>query len=130
MTGTFACWPASVASGRVGDAAATNPAGLGSATWRGVAEAASTGTFERRQETATLTIADLGQPRIRIAIDVAGWDIGAQTWSDMSLANGSFTVGRAGSDYMAGKFHGPDHDEAYGVFDTGVYVGAFGAKRK
>ena len=101
MTGTFACWPASVASGRVGAAAATNPAGLGSATWRGVAEAASTGTFERRQGTATLTIADLGLPRIGIAIDVAGWDIGAQTWSDMSLANGSFTVGRAGSDYMA-----------------------------
>ena len=28
-----------------------------------------------------------------------------------------------------GNFYGPAHSEAYGVFDTGDYTGAFGAKR-
>ena len=31
---------------------------------------------------------------------------------------------------MAGNFHGSAHEEAYGVFDTGAYVGAFGAMRQ
>ena len=42
----------------------------------------------------------------------------------------AFAAGTAGSDYLTGNFHGPDHEEAYGVFDTGAYVGAFGAKRE
>ncbi len=28
-----------------------------------------------------------------------------------------------------GAFHGPGHEEAWGVFDTSDYVGVFGAKR-
>ena len=39
-------------------------------TWQGIAEAASTGTFERLQGTATVTIADLSLPRVGVAIDV------------------------------------------------------------
>ena len=27
------------------------------------------------------------------------------------------------------RFHGPGHGEAFGTFDTGAYVGAFGARR-
>ena len=115
----------------MGDATGTNPAGMGSATWRGIAEAASTGgTFERHQGSATVTIADLSQPRVGVAIDVPGHDIGAPGWSDMALSGGHFTAGTAASDYLAGNFHGPDHDEAWGVFDTEGYVGAFGAKRQ
>ena len=38
-------------------------------------------------------------------------------------------VGSAGRDYPEGNFHGQDHEETYGVFDTGAYIGAFGAKR-
>ena len=113
----------------LGDAAGTNPTGLGSATWTGVAEAASTRNFRRRQGQATLTIAELSRPRVGVKIDIAGYAIGSPGWSDIPLANGGFATGRAGSDYLEGNFHGSNHGEAYGVFDTGVYVGAFGAKR-
>ena len=113
----------------LGDAAGTNPTGLGSATWTGVAEAASTRNFRRRQGQATLTIAELSRPRVGVEIDIAGYAIGSPGWSDIPLANGGFATGRVGSDYLEGDFHGSDHGEAYGVFDTGAYVGAFGAKR-
>ena len=112
-----------------GDAAGTNPAGLGRATWTGVAEAASTRNFQRRQGTATLVIADLSRPRVSVDINIGGYDIGAPGWSDIPLTGGRFKTGRAGRDYLEGNFHGADHSEAYGVFDTGPYVGAFGAKR-
>ena len=113
----------------VGAASGTNPGGTGSATWSGVAEAASTRTFERRQGSATVTIADLSRPRVGVEIDVPGFAIGSPAWADMQLADGGFATGSAGADRLEGNFHGPDHDEAYGVFDTGAHVGAFGAKR-
>ena len=119
----------SAAAYAVGDATGTNPTGMGSATWRGIAEAASTRTFERRQGTATVTIADLSQPRVGVEIDVSGYEIGAPAWADMPLAGGRFASGTVGSNYLEGNFHGPGHDETYGVFDTGPYVGVFGAKR-
>ena len=55
--------------------------------------------------------------------------IGAPGWADMPLAGGRFTAGTAGADYLGGHFHGPAHEEAWGVFDTADYIGAFGAKR-
>ena len=113
----------------LGEASGTNPTGMGRATWWGIAEAASIDTFERLLGTATVTIADLSRPRVSVAIDVPGEDIGAPVWADMPLTDGRFTAGMAGSDHMAGNFHGPDHGEAWGVFDTSDYVGAFGAKR-
>lgn len=112
-----------------GDATGTNPAGTGSATWTGIAEASPTGTFERLMGTATVTIADLAQPRVGVAIDVPGHDIGAPGWADMPLVDGGFTAGIAGTDYLRGNFHGPAHEEAWGVFDTTGYLGVFGAKR-
>ncbi|MCY4497932.1 MAG: hypothetical protein OXC14_11655 [Rhodospirillaceae bacterium] len=113
----------------VGDASGTNPEGTGSATWSGVAEAASTGTFQRRRGSATVTIADLSRPRAGVEIDVPGFAIDSPAWSDMPLVDGGFASGSAGTDRLEGNFHGPDHGEAWGVFDTGAYVGAFGAKR-
>lgn len=113
----------------VGDATGTNPAGTGSATWTGIAEAAATGTLTRLQGTATVTIADLSQPRVGVDIDVPGHSIGAPGWADMPLVNGRFASGTAGSDHLSGNFHGPAHEEAWGVFDTTGYIGAFGAKR-
>ena len=113
-----------------GDAAGTNPTGMGSATWSGIAEAAFTGDFERHQGTATVTIADLSRPRVGVDIEISGQDIGAPEWVDMPLVDGRFTSGDVDTgDYLAGDFHGPNHEETYGVFDTGDYVGAFGAKR-
>lgn len=112
-----------------GDAAGTNPAGMGSATWTGIAEASPTGTFERLTGTATVTITDLSRPRVGVAIDVPGHDIGTPGWADMPLAGGGFSAGTAGTDYLEGAFYGPAHEEAWGLFDTTGYVGAFGATR-
>ena len=112
-----------------GDVSGSNPAGSGSATWRGMVEASPTGAFERLQGTATVTIADLALPRVGVAIEVPGHDIGAPGWADMALENGGFASGTAGSDRLVGNFHGPGHEEAWGVFDTEDYIGAFGTKR-
>ena len=115
-----------VAAGRV---SGTNPAGLGRATWEGVAEAVDTSTFERRQGTATVTVPELLEPLVGVDINVPGYAIGSPDWAAMSLYDGRFVSGVRGATYLEGNFHGPDHSEAYGVFDTGDYTGAFGAKR-
>ncbi|MCY4429173.1 MAG: hypothetical protein OXC11_02105 [Rhodospirillales bacterium] len=109
----------------------TNPTGPGSATWQGPVEAPSTRTFKRYPGKATLTIPDLALPMVDAEIAVAGNDISAPAWKDMPLTQGTFTSGSVeGKDYLEGNFHGPKHEEAYGVFDTGAYVGAFGAMRQ
>ena len=114
----------------MGNTTGTNPSGVGIATWEGIAEAASLRTFERRQGTATLVIADLSDPRLSVDIDVDGFAINSSDWANLPLANGGFTFGTvADGNYLAGNFHGSGHEEAYGVFDTEAYTGAFGAKR-
>ena len=115
----------------LGDASGTNPSGTGSATWTGIAEAVSPRTFMRREGTATLKIADLSQPTVSVAIDIAGNPIGGSAWTSLPLDAGGFTVGTPGDDdYLEGNFHGAEHSEAYGVFDTDTFTGAFGAKRQ
>ena len=113
-----------------GDATGTNPAGIGGASWRGVAEAVSTRSFERRQGTAVMTIEDLSQPRVSVGVDIEGYPIGSPAWSNMVLAAGRYRTGVRGQDYLEGGLFGPGHEETYGVFDTGAYLGAFGAKRE
>ena len=113
-----------------GDVSGTNPTGTGSATWRGIAEASPVGEYGRFEGTATVTIADLSRPRVGVAIAVPGHDIDEAGWADMALTDGSFSSGTAGADRLAGNFHGPGHEEAWGVFDTADYLGAFGAKRQ
>ncbi len=125
FSGTFSLAQAVVA----GETTGTNPTGMGSATWTGIAEASPTGAFERLMGTATVSIADLSQPRVSVAIDVPGHTIGAPGWADMALTGGGFASGSAGTDYLSGAFHGPAHEEAWGVFDTTDYIGAFGARR-
>ena len=117
----------------MGNTTGRNPSGVGVATWEGIAEAASLRTFERRQGTATLVIADLSDPRLSVDIDVDGFAINSSDWANLPLTNGSFTFPPSGTvadgNYLAGNFHGSGHEEAYGVFDTEAYTGAFGAKR-
>ena len=113
----------------VGDATGVNPYGTGSAAWHGIAEAASTRTFERREGTAVISIPDLSRPRVSVAVEIEGYAIGSAAWTDMLVSNGRYGAGRVGTDHLVGDFHGPGHQETYGVFDTGAYVGAFGAKR-
>ena len=113
-----------------GDATGTNPAGMGSATWTGIAEASPADAFERLQGTVTVTIADLSQPLVDVGIDLDEGGVNRPLrWAGMPLTDGGFTAGTAGTDYLQGNFHGPSHEEAWGVFDTTGYLGAFGAKR-
>ena len=114
----------------MGDTSGANPTGTGVATWEGIAEAVSLRTFERRIGTATLVIADLTAPRVSVDIDVDNFAINPPEWANLPLTNGGFTFGTLADDnYVAGNFHGLRHEEAYGVFDTESYTGAFGAKR-
>ena len=109
----------------------TNPSGTGSAAWRGIAEAARTADFARLPGTAELRIADLARPRVDVGIDLDDGGAGIELrWTGMEPAGGGFGQGAAGADRIDGRFHGPGHAEAFGTFDTGAYVGAFGAKRK
>ena len=114
----------------IGNATGTNPTGLGSATWRGVADAASTATFEHRQGTAIVAIPDLSAPKVSVDIDIPGFSIDSPAWNDMALTRGRFAAATNGRDRLIGNFHGPKHEEAYGAFDTGAHVGVFGAKRQ
>ena len=116
-------------AGVLGDSTGTNPMGIGGATWRGIAEAASPWTFERIAGTAVLSIPDLRDPHVNASIRLADQPIGSSAWESIPIENGSYRTGRHGYDFLSGDFYGPAHQETYGVFDTGAYVGVFGAKR-
>ena len=111
----------------IGETSGSNPGGTGSATWTGIAEAAAIATSERHQGAATITIADLSRPRVDVDIAIPGHDISAPGWEAMALANGRYASETEGA-YLEGHFLGPDHSETFGVFDTGRYVGVFGAQ--
>ncbi|MYE00013.1 MAG: hypothetical protein F4Y03_01865 [Alphaproteobacteria bacterium] len=114
-----------------GAASGTNPSGSGGATWRGVAEAADTATFARLPGTAEIRIADLSRPLVDVDVDLDdGGDGVALRWTGMRPAGGGFAKGTAGTDRIDGRFLGPGHAEAWGVFDTESHVGVFGAKRE
>ena len=112
-----------------GDVSGTNPLGVGSATWTGIAEVVALRTFRRQEGIVTLTIPELLEPTITVGLEASGNPIGKPAWTDLPLADGHFVFGEAGDDYLEGNFHGVDHSEAYGVFDTDNFTGAFGAKR-
>ena len=115
-----------------GDVSGTNPGGMGPATWTGVAEIVALRTFRRQEGVATLTIPDLAAPTPTVSVeidDARGNSIGEPGWENLPLADGRFMVGAAGNDYLEGNFHGDNHSEAYGVFDTDNFTGSFGAKR-
>ena len=112
----------------LGNASESNPAGMGGATWQGVAEAVSTRTFTRRTGTASITIPDLSNPLVDASIALGDQEIGA--WRAMPLHRGRYESGTPGTgNHLVGNFHGPSHEETYGVFDTGSFLGAYGAKK-
>ncbi len=79
-----------------------------------------------------MRIPDLSQPRLTAEIDLDKTDGSKEKlrWSDISLSNGSFSQGSAGDHHIHGRFHGQDHAEAWGIFHTNAYLGAFGAMRQ
>lgn len=119
-----------VASLTAGEASGTNPVGIGSASWEGIAEAASLRSYTRRQGTASIFITDLSNPMVDVDVRIDGRSIGSSAWNNIPLERGDYGTGIVGRDYLRGKFHGPAHEETYGVFDTGTWAGAFGAKRE
>ena len=115
----------------MGDVSGTNPRGVGSLTWEGIVEVVSTRTFERRPGTVNLIVADLTQDPLHVSVNVEVDDfrVGPPEWSSVEMVDGHFLHGSvADQDYLEGNLHGPDQEEAYGVFDTGSYTGAFGAR--
>ena len=115
----------------LGSPSLSNPSGVGSATWSGAAEAVHIENFARHFGTATVTMADLSRPFVDVDVIISGRSIGPALWADLELrADGLFaTTGIRGQDGIVGGFYGPGHEEVYAAFDTGAYVGAFGAKR-
>ena len=114
----------------VGDVAGTNPAGVGGASWQGLAQAVSTRTYSERQGTATISIPDLANPTVTVGINIDGNAIGSAAWSDMPLTAGHFQAGAQDRDFVNGHFFGSDHSETYGVFDTSAYAGIFAARKQ
>ena len=107
-----------------------NPTGVGEAIWEGIAEAVSTRTFQRRTGTARVLISNLSSPMANVYIRLDETLIGPTGgWTNLAVTAGGFTSGARGVDYLQGNFHGPMHEETYGVFDTDAYTGAFGAMR-
>lgn len=114
----------------IGDVTGSNPSGLGGATWRGIAEAISTSSYQRLQGTATVRISDLSRPVVDVEVNIGGSWIGSSAWNDIPLYGGRFSAGYNGYDRLVAAFYGPAHQEAYGAFDTRSYVGVFGALRE
>jgi len=119
-----------------GYATGTNPVS-GGASWHGVMvgrdvnETVAHGNAV--QGNAEVTIADFANPRIGVAFTSikdlnTGGSRGDMTWSGISLASGGFATGSDGNS-IQGKFYGPNHEEAGGVFERDQVIGAFGAKR-
>ncbi len=117
-----------------GEASMSNPTGSGSAVWRGIAEAAKTTSapFERLSGSALLTIPNLSRPQVNVRIDLDDGGVSRPLqWNGLQSVGGSFNssgTNQPGS--LQGRFQGSGHEEAWGVFDTPDYIGAFGAKRE
>ena len=119
------------AAGHISDRALMeDPGGSLDAIWEGLVEAVSTRTFDRREGTVHISITNLSNPRASVIIDLGGNRVGPSSgWADLPITDNGFNTGTFGDDYLAGSFHGPNHGEAYGVFDVETFTGAFGAKR-
>ncbi len=113
----------------LGDATGSNPTGTGSATWTGIAHAASTSDYRHGSGTSSVTIPDLANPTVSVAVDVSGFAIDDSRWIGIPLTAGSYRYGTQGRDFINGRFFGSDHSETYAVFETGSYVGIIAADR-
>ncbi len=104
----------------------------GTATWRGVMTGANMSSYEGLIGDATLT-ANFAASNIDAAFTnvhemKTGADRSSILFNNVPFTSDGFESG-SGSNRIEGKFYGPDHAEAAGVFRRGSVVGAFGANR-
>ena len=100
---------------------------------------------ERRllQADVDITIEDFMSPMVDILFDNikdlrTGEDftpVPSVSWSDLALVDGAFaheegTPGQMDRNRIEGRFYGPEHEEAGGVFEYATVVGSFGARRE
>ena len=119
-----------------GNATGSNPVS-GSASWNGVMVGMDTSDTQARgnpvQGHADIDL-DLASEEVDVAFTsivdlVTGDSHGAMVWTDLALIDGGFGTGSTGNS-ITGRFYGPDHEEAGGVFERNQIVGAFGAARE
>lgn len=132
----------------IGDATGSHP--VSAATWTGVVVATDTCTYcqtfghvvqgDARIEFNFAPVIQLGGDTVEPAVDVAFtnmYDLDAGTrrndihWYRLQVLDGAFwdPVQGAGH-YIHGRFYGPAHEEAGGVFERSNLHGAFGASRQ
>ena len=79
--------------------------------------------------TADLDNADVDVAFTRIVNLGTGGARADMTWTGLPLGDGGFGRG-SGEDRIEGRFYGPNHEEAGGIFERDRIVGAFGARRQ
>ena len=128
-----------VISYAVGDTPGTNPAVEGSARWYGLMVGYGVGPDERGRAfrgDATISV-ELGQSGMEAVVAFTGIvDIEtgamreAMAWDGMTVRDGAFGNETAPNDKISGRFFGPGHEEAGGVFERGGIAGGFGGARR
>ena len=115
----------------MGSGSGSNPVS-GSATWAGVMAGVKVGRSSLGAEvtgdaelTADLSASTLGLAFTNIA-DRSGARSGDIRWQDVPMRNGAFT----GTGGLKGRFYGPHHEEAGGVFERDGIAGAFSLGRQ
>ena len=138
LAGTVFNWAYSI-----GDATGTTPA-FGNATWTGTMVGSDTNSLANRRNRvmgdATLSF-NLSRSDVDVAFtNIRDIDAGHRydniTWQNVPVASGSFAMFAERisleiypPDFIDGRFYGPNHEEAGGIFESNRIVGAFGAKR-
>ena len=104
----------------------------GSATWTGAMAGVKVGSSSLGREvtgdaemTANLAAATLDLAFTNIA-DSSGSRSGDIRWSSVSMRDGEFSSGGG----LEGRFYGPNHEEAGGVFERSGIAGAFSLARQ
>ncbi|MCY4462154.1 MAG: hypothetical protein OXC26_17460 [Albidovulum sp.] len=105
----------------------------GTATWRGVMTGANMSSYEGIVGDATLT-ANFSASNIDAAFTnvhemETGADRSSIRFDNVPFTSDGFERG-SGSNRSEGRFYGPGHAEAAGVFRRGSIVGAFGVNRQ
>ena len=115
----------------LGTGSGSNPTS-GTATWTGAMAGVRVGSSSLGREvtgdaemTANLGAASLDLAFTNIA-DTSGARSGDIRWQGISMRNGEFS----GSGGLEGRFYGPNHEEAGGVFERSGIAGAFSLVRQ